>query len=158
MRCLFTIILIVFGCNISLKGQNIILGETTPDLRIKQWLMDMQPDNTDYTCILFYHSESPQCRKYISRVKKLTQEADRKISVIILTKEKHNEAGVTLTEHLDDLTTVAFDDGGRTFRAYGVKFIPFCVVCNSKRKAVWCGHAGALTETIIENITAKKER
>lgn len=120
--------------------------------------MDMQPDNTDYTCILFYHSQSPQCRKYVTRVKNLTKEAEGKMNVIILTKERHNEAGVTLTEHLNDLTTVAFDDGGRTFRAFGIKFIPFCVICNSKNKAVWCGHAGSLSKAIIEKITDKKEK
>ena len=37
--------------------QNIIIGEKLPsDVRPRRWLMDMQPEAADYTCILFYHS------------------------------------------------------------------------------------------------------
>ena len=142
----------------STKGQNVVIGEVAPDLKIKQWLMDLQPEEADYTCILFYHSESPQCRKNLEKVKTLCRTAEGKINMVILTKEKYSEAGVTLTEHLGHNTCVAFDDAGRSFRNFGVKFIPFCVICNKRKAVMWCGHAGALNQQIIERIINTKTK
>ena len=142
----------------STKGQNVVIGEVAPDLKIKQWLMDLQPEEADYTCILFYHSESPQCRKNLEKVKTLCRTAEGKINMVILTKEKYSEAGVTLTEHLGHNTCVAFDDAGRSFRNFGVKFIPFCVICNKRKAVMWCGHAGALNQQVIERIINTKTK
>ena len=140
------------------QSQNVIIGEIAPDLKIKQWLMDLQPEETDYTCILFYHSESPQCRKNLAAVKSLCKAAEENMNMIILTKEQYSEAGVTLTEHLGNNICVAFDDSGRSFRNFGVKFIPFCVICDKKRTVMWCGHAGTLNQRIIEKIINVKTK
>ena len=139
------------------QSQNVIIGEIAPDLKIKQWLMDLQPENADYTCVMFYHSESPQCRKYVSHIKNITKQAEERINVIIITKEKYSDAGVTLTEHLGGNVCVAFDDAGRSFRNFGIKFIPFCVIYNKKRIAQWCGHAGGFTQDILETIVTVKD-
>ena len=120
--------------------------------------MDLQPEEADYTCILFYHSESPQCRKNLVAVKSLCKAAEENMNMIILTKEQYSEAGVTLTEHLGNNTCVAFDDSGRSFRNFGVKFIPFCVICDKKRTVMWCGHAGTLNQRIIEKIINVKTK
>ena len=152
MRKFLSVLIAVIGAATLANAQSVITGEVAPDLKVKQWLMDLQPEEADYTCIVFYHSESPQCRKWLGRVKSLTQSVEAKINVIILTKEKYGDAGVTLTEHLGANTCVAFDDEGRSFRNYGVKFIPFCVICNKKRIALWCGHAGGLTQQALEKI------
>lgn len=153
MRKFLSVLITIIGTATIANAQNVITGEVAPDLKVKQWLMDLQPEEADYTCIVFYHSESPQCRKWLARVKNLAQSTEVKMNVIILTKEKYSEAGVTLTEHLGANTCVAFDDEGRSFRNYGVKFIPFCVICNKQRIALWCGHAGGLTQQTIDKIT-----
>jgi hypothetical protein len=51
---------------------------------------------------------------------------------------------------------VAFDDNGRTFRAFGVKFTPYCVITNHKRRAVWCGNDNLLDAQILQEITIQK--
>ncbi len=134
------------------NAENIVIGEKLPETRFRKWLMDLQPDAADYTCILFYHSESPLCRRCLQRIKGMVSKYGTKLNVIIVTKEDYATAGVTLTEYLGDRIAVAFDDGGRTFRYFGVKFIPFCVVSDRKRRAVWCGNGTTLTENVIENI------
>ena len=60
------------------------------------------------------------------------------LNLIIMTKEKYGDAGVALTEHLEDRIGVAFDDNGRTFRYFGVKFIPFCVIRDKKGQRGQC--------------------
>ena len=157
-RCLLIAFAMILSLGSTLQAQNIIIGDKAPDLRIKQWLMDMQPEAAAYTCVLFYHSESPLCRKHISSVKSIAKEVDGELNIVILTKEKYGKAGVTLTEHLDDHIGVAFDDEGRTFRSYGVRFIPFCVIYDAKRKVVWCGHAGSLNEKTIERVMNIKKQ
>ena len=142
----------------SAEAQNIILGEKVPDSRIRSWLMDLQPDAADYTCIIFYHSKSPRCQECLPKIKRIVNTYEGKLNLIILTKEDYSKAGVTLTEHLSDRVGVAFDDGGRTFIAYGVRFIPFCVIYDKKGYAVWCGHAKSFDEKAFDRILTYKRK
>ena len=158
MRRVLIALAFIFGSIVTAHSQNITTGKVVPDLKIKQWLMDLRPDDADYTCVMFYHSESPQCHKYVSHIKSITKQASERINVIIITKEKYADAGVTLTEHLGGNVCVAFDDAGRSFRNFGIKFIPFCVIYNKKRIAQWCGHAGGLTPEILEKIVTIKDK
>ncbi len=69
------------------------------------------------------------------------------MNAVIVTKEDYDAAGVTLTEHLRrPRIGVAFDEDCRTFRYFLVNYIPYCVVCDHKRRAVWCGNAANLDE------------
>ena len=59
---------------------------------------------------------------------------------------------------LGNNTCVAFDDAGRSFRNFGVKFIPFCVICNKRKAVMWCGHAGTLNQQVIDRIINSKTK
>lgn len=160
MKQLITIVATIAFALISAptEAQNIILGEKVPDSRIRSWLMDLQPDEADYTCILFHHSQSPRCQESLSRIKRVVNKNKGKLNLIIITKEDYSKAGVTLTKHLSDQVGVAFDDGGRTFYAYGVRFIPFCVIYDKKEDAVWCGHAKSFNENVFDRILTHKRK
>ena len=158
MKRLLAILATVVLWATSAEAQNIILGEKVPDSKIRSWLMDLQPDAADYTCILFHNSKSPQCKKHLPKIKQMVNDYGSKLNLIIVTKEDYSKAGVSLTEHLDDRIGVAFDDGGRTFIAYGVKFIPFCVIYDKKGYALWCGHAGSFTKEIFDRILTYKRK
>ena len=151
----FIITILLTWCSLDAIAQNIIIGERVPEMRIKQWLMDLQPESTDYTCLVFHHSESPLCRQCLDNIKQLSDRFGN-INVVIITKESYSKAGTTLTQHLDDRIGVAFDDNGRTFRAFGVKFIPYCIITNHKRRAVWCGNGNLLNAQILQEITIQK--
>ena len=96
MRRVLIALAFIFGSIVTAHSQSITTGKVVPDLKIKQWLMDLRPDDADYTCVMFYHSESPQCHKYVSHIKSITKQASERINVIIITKEKYADAGVTL--------------------------------------------------------------
>ncbi|MBR3886553.1 MAG: conjugal transfer protein TraF [Alistipes sp.] len=137
--------------------QNIIIGEKLPsDVRQRRWLMDMQPEAADYTCILFYHSESPLCQRALMAIKPLVEQYGEQLNLVVITKEEYDKAGVALTEHLDDRIGIAFDDGGKAFRQLGVTFIPFCVVCDKKRHALWCGNGAMFTAEVMDKILTTK--
>lgn len=135
-----------------LQAENIVIGEPVPKVHIRQWLMDFRPAPAEYTCIVFYHSDSPVCRRSLPVIKRMVQHFDGKLNAVIITKEDYDEAGVTLTEHLDDHIGVAFDDDCRTFRYFQVNYIPYCVICDRKHRAVWCGNAAAMDERVLEKI------
>ncbi|MBO5878860.1 MAG: hypothetical protein J6Q29_05250 [Alistipes sp.] len=133
--------------------QSVIVGDKLPSTIFqRRWLMDIQPDEADYTCILFYHSESGLCQRVLNKVKTIVEEYGSSLNLVIITKERYDKAGVTLTEHLDDRVGVAFDEGGRLFKQLGVSFIPFCVVCDKKRRTLWCGNGAMFTRDVMNNI------
>lgn len=137
--------------------QNIIIGDRLPsDVRPRRWLMDLQPEATDYTCILFYHSESPVCQQALKAIKPIIEQYGTSLNLVLITKEEYDKAGVALTEHLDDRVGIAFDDGGRIFRELGVTFIPFCVVCDRKHRTLWCGNGAMFTAEVMDNILTTK--
>lgn len=158
MKKFIILLTLIIGFATKADAENIVLGEKLPDMRISAWLMDLQPDDAPYTCILFHHSESPLCDKVIKRAKRLINKHKSEFRLIIVTKEEYAAAGVALTEHLADNTGVAFDERGRTFRAFGVKFIPFCIISDSKNRALWCGNGAALGEQVVEKILTTKTK
>ena len=149
-KILTTLLLILAAT--ALRAENIVIGEPVPKIHVRQWLMDFRPAPADYTCIVFYHSESPTCRRALPAIKRVIDHFDGRMNAVIVTKEDYDAAGVTLTEHLDDLIGVAFDEDCRTFRYFLVNYIPYCVVCDHKRRAVWCGNAANLDEKTLERL------
>ena len=134
------------------RAENIVIGEPVPKLHIRQWLMDFRPAPAEYTCIVFYHSESPASRSSLPTIKRVVEHFGGRMNAIIITKEEYDDAGVTLTEHLDDHIGVAFDDDNKTFRYFQVIHIPYCVIYDRKHRAVWCGNPAAMDENHLEKI------
>ena len=153
-RAIYFVAIALLWCA-ELSAQNTIVGEKIPDMSISKWLMDMQPTSTEYTCILFHHSESELCKKSLSRIEQMVMN-NQDMNLVIVTKEKYGDAGVALTEHLEDRVGVAFDENGRTFRYFGVKFIPFCVIHNKKSRVKWCGNPLSLSQTTLDKITSNR--
>ena len=156
MKKILTILFFVLTSLTTASAQNVIIGEKLPDLSLRKWLMDLPPERSEYTCYLFYHSESALCAKSLNAIKPLVKKANTQLNLIIVTKEEYKDAGVTLTEHLDDNIYVAFDLQGRAFRCIGVDFIPFCIICDSKRRAMWCGNAFTLSQSVLDKILTTK--
>ena len=156
MKQILMILFFVLTSPTTASAQNVIVGERLPELSLRKWLMDLPPERSEYTCYLFYHSESALCAKSLHAIKPLVKEVKTQLNLIIVTKEEYKDAGVTLTEHLDDNIYVAFDLQGRAFRSIGVDFIPFCVICDKKRRAMWCGNAMTLTQSVLDKILTTK--
>jgi hypothetical protein len=154
MRKFLTTIFFTLLLSFCATAENVVVGDKLPKLSIRQWLMDSQPSDAEYTCYLFYHSHSELCQQSIDKIKQYISERKLSLNVIIITKEAYNNAGVKLTRYLNDHTGVAFDDNGRTFRYFGVKYIPFCVVSHKKR-VIWCGNGNSLSNNILDNILTK---
>lgn len=145
-------ILILSALHFECRAQSVIVGDKLPELNLRRWLMDLQPDDAAYTCLMFHHSESELCREALDRAVALIGEYDSQFNIIILTKEYYDKAGVALTEYLDDHVGVVFDQGARAHRTLKVNFVPFCVICDKRRRVLWSGNSAMLTQEIMDKI------
>lgn len=152
MKRFFAILLYLLIVATTASAQDVIIGEKLPDLNLRKWLMDLEPEQTEYTCYLFIHSESELCKKSLAAIKPIIKNADSRLGLILITKEEYRDAGVALTSHLDDYISVAFDLHGRAFRNVEVSFIPFCIICDDKRRVMWCGNGATFTQSVLDNI------
>ena len=50
---------------------------------------------------------------------------------------------------------MALDDEGKTFDAYGVKFVPFSVLLDAKGRVLWFGNSSRLTSQDLDGLLAK---
>ena len=87
MKRLILTLVIMLSAVVAASAQNVVIGEKLPETRFRKWLMDLQPEAADYTCMIFYHSESPLCRQCLRRVKNMVSKYGTKLNVIIVTKE-----------------------------------------------------------------------
>ena len=158
MRRLYIILFAILCSTTAALAQNVIIGDKIPKIKSNAWLMDAEPDSAPYTCIIFYHSESDLCNTALRNLKQLCCEYKGQFNIIIVTKEDYSVAGVSLTSALDNYSGVLFDNEGRVFRDFGVKFVPFCVIYNSHREALWCGNATTLNINIFRNIVTEKDK
>ena len=99
-RYAIILLAILFSATTYVKAENIVIGDKLPEMRLQAWLMDMQPDQASYTCILFYHTESELCKRSLKQIKRLVKANAPHFNMIIITKEDYTSAGVALTEHL----------------------------------------------------------
>lgn len=156
-RFLLVVTMLVAMLSAECRAQSVVLGEKIPKLQLSRWLMDLQPEATDYTCLMFLHSESELCHSALRRVVPLVEQYGQRLNLVIITNESYDSAGVALTSLLDDRVGVAFDESGKTFRTLEVNFIPFCVVCDKRRRVVWCGHGATLTTNVMDKILTPQQ-
>ena len=77
-----------------------------------------------------------------------------KVSVVLLSREGADKI-VPLFEGTNYAFAVALDDEGKTFDAYGVKFVPFSVLLDAKGRVLWFGNSSRLTSQDLDGLLAK---
>ncbi len=135
------------------KAQKIAIAERTPALEVSSWLREYTPAQHDYSCIVFIHSASMPCIESLNKIQELTKDVTDRLQVTVITKERREDAvGIVLTRLVESGCGVAFDNQGATFRSFGIKYTPFCVISDRKRRAVWFGNPQQLTAEQIKEL------
>lgn len=131
-------------------GQRIALGEKVPELRIGTWIGGQQPAAAPLTYIEFYQSQTPASAKSLGKLKALTDKLGAKLRVVVVVREKEDEAARMLGSYVSPRIGVGVDQAGRTFAAFGVEYLPFGVLTDARNRALWMGNTLQLKEEIIE--------
>ncbi len=132
-------------------GQNVVLGERTPELRIRSWLDDRAPIQGRTTLLVFFHSASRPSVESLGHVQALGAKFGDRLNVVVLAREESAEVRRLVAPYAQGNLTVAFDDEGRSFAAYNVQYLPFGVLVTAKGRALWMGNPRQLTEAVIES-------
>lgn len=136
---------------VTAMGQNVALGERTPELRIKSWLDDRAATPGRTTLLIFFHSASRPSVESLAYIQQLGAKFGERLNVVVLSRENGDAVRAIVAPYAKGNLTVAFDDAGRSFEAYNVQYLPFGVLVTARGRALWMGNPRQLTEAIIES-------
>lgn len=141
-------------CLPALRAQNLVIGARVADLKVSEYVVGQQPDDNRPVLVEFFFSASEPSRKRISVLDDLARRQAGKVSVVLLSREGADKI-VPLFEGTNYAFAVALDDEGKTFDAYGVKFVPFSVLFDAKGRVLWFGNSSRLTSQDLDGLLAK---
>ncbi len=149
------LLIIIALCAIGYGGaQTIALGERTPRIKSAKWLNGNIPAENDFTYIEFIISASQPCRATVERVH--THLADKKsVNIVLISHESATEISEWVTKYISPSSGIIVDD--TTIRkGFGVKYAPFAVIIDRKRRALWFGNPQILSKEQIEQLITTK--
>lgn len=136
-------------------AQRIAYGERTPKIKLKKckWLDDAVPQDGDFLYIGFIYSRSDTCIELCERIKRQAEQMTQKPCVILVTCECEEEIEGHLREYLGPQTGIILDSSGRIFRDFGIRYVPFGVLTDAKRRALWFGNPLTADRNLFRNMS-----
>lgn len=137
----------------TLSAQKLIIGVKAPDLKIKEWITDQQPNSGKPTLIEFFFSRSePSCLR-LTVMDSFAKKYGDSLNVIVIACEP-KELVLKATEKY--IFAVGLDTDNKTFSAYGAEFVPFGVLLDDKNKVLWFGNSSKFGDKELQAALSKK--
>jgi hypothetical protein len=133
-------------------AQRVALDERIPKIKCSHWLDNKQPQKSNYTYIEFAHSRTVPCLRTFLKMQDDNAIFGENMRAIIITKESPEQISKTLRESVTDYVNVAFDTNGEIFKQFGVRYVPFGIIIDHKRRALWFGNPATLNEDFFSKI------
>lgn len=147
-RFLLSVLALLFVSPI--YGQKLVRGERAPELQVREWLCATPSLDGKAVYIEFFHSSNPTSVKRLAELDKLARSAGTKLTVVVITREQSNAVNNMLRAN-NPAYYAAVDDGGKTFSAYSVLYVPYSVITDRKGRIIWLGNPTSLSnDKIIE--------
>lgn len=155
MKRLAILILLLSTAFAAAEAQNIATRERAPKIkpRYHRWLDDAAPRQTEYTYIEFVHSTSEPCIESCRKIRRYIDGTDRPFRVIFITCEKPAHIDSRLHECAGEYVGTIVDEEGRIFDDFGVRYVPFGVLMDSKRRVLWFGNPITTDNDFFRKIT-----
>ncbi len=146
--------------SLAAAAQNICLGERIPEIQLSSMIgTPVDEISTDYVCLVFFHSESAPCIESVDALVGQIGRYANAVSVVLLTRELREQKEGALKAYAKGNVSVAFDRDGRTFDNFGIRYVPFCVIYDGKRrKAQWIGSMQQLDQARLKSIITQKPK
>jgi len=148
-KSLFTLVLALWAG--AAAAQEIQIGERTPEIRVASWYDQKPPAAAEITLTVFVLTEAKGFDESLRHLTELSRRTGDGLSIVILTRESPRSAGPLLAPYLTDRIAAGFDDQGRTFADYRIRFVPFSVLTDAKGRALWLGNPMKLTPDILRD-------
>lgn len=155
MKHLITIVAALLLFCTSAEAQRLRLGDRIPDIATSATLGTPIDDIThSYICMVFIHSESAPAVEAVERLRSELIGSDDDIAIVLLTGEPKTDSNALLNNFVSHNTTVAFDNNNHTFRSFGIDYVPFGVIFDTKKERIeWFGSLQHLDREVVDNIT-----
>ncbi|MCD7970805.1 MAG: redoxin domain-containing protein [Alistipes sp.] len=141
------LILAALMCTVTAVAQKLVIGEKAPDIRAAEWLWG-RPADGKARFIEFFHGGSSQCTDRLTDIASLAVKLGDRMDVILVSRETAENI-LKATGDKSGTYFAAVDDGGKTFEAYSVRFVPFGVLVDRKGRILWFGNPASLAEQEI---------
>lgn len=141
MRRFFAILTLMVATTVVAHAQSIRLGEPVPSLSLQSSIDEpLALYNRDYVCLIFAHSESEPCVDAIRDFAPTAEDISKQCAIVVITTESELDKD-SIVERLGvEDYILAFDSQGRTFKAFGIHYVPFAVVYRTKNSRIeWFG-------------------
>ena len=147
-RLLLSIATIIIAVS-AVQAQRLVIGEKAPDIKIVEWLDGKAAAGGKATLIDFFHSSNEQCVSNLAKLNSLHGAYGSRMNVIAVSREGMDKLQPFVSGKGYGFYA-GLDDAGKTFTAYGVRFVPFAALIDARGRLVWTGNVASLTNDIIE--------
>lgn len=148
-RILFVLFLLSWP--LAAAAQNVALGEKVPELKVASWLDGRAPAHGRATLLVFFHSASRPSAESLAHLQALGREFGGRMNIAVVSRERAESVEAVVRPYVGGNLSVGFDEGGRSFAAYDVQYLPFGVLVSAKGRALWMGNPRQLTRKTIES-------
>lgn len=133
-----------------LRAQHAVLGERVPEIRSDKWLGNIEPAAAPRTVIAFFTTANPASLKALTHLGDLLSRQPERMRVILVTRDDEASVAEAVNPYLSSRMTVAFDADHKIFKNFGVQYVPFCLLVDTRsHRLLWQGNPQQLTETIL---------
>ncbi|MBQ5738383.1 MAG: hypothetical protein IIV55_04980 [Alistipes sp.] len=134
------ILTLALSCGLC-QAQSLKFGDELPRLDVNS-SVNLRKIDKQYTCLVFMHSKSDLSLEAISEFRSASRDFVDSMAIVFITPEDSLDRRI-----LEDADIVAFDNNGRTFANFGVRFVPFAVVYKTRGRVVmWFGPLAQLDQ------------
>lgn len=152
----FSIIVAVLICAFTSTAQNVATGERAPRIKGERLLGRRLPKGEKFAYIGFVHSASVPCRESAAKVVEATREIAN-IPCIFFTKEGAGAAAEWLLDMADERVAIQ-TSASNAYKRYEIRYAPFGVIIDHKRRVLWFGNPTMLDKQKIEHIINNRKK
>ena len=131
------------------QAQRLVIGEKAPELRIAEWVDGKAAAAGKARLIDFFHSSNAQSIGNLEKLNTLAGTYGEKLNIIVVSQEGM-EKFQPFVSGKDYAFYAGLDEGGKTFSAYGVRFVPFAALVDARGRLVWTGNIANLTDDTLQ--------
>lgn len=150
------IAMLTLATGFSARAQRVALDERVPKIKIHSWLDNAVPRKSQYTYIEFVHSTTLPCIESFLKIRERAERFGPNLGVMFITAEKPENINSLLRECSGEYIGTALDTNGDIFAAFGVTYVPFGVVVDSRGKALWFGNPLTIEDDFFDKLTSGK--
>ena len=129
-------------------SQKLVIGSKTPVFKDVEW-KTAAPGGGKAVLVEFYQSSNHTSESLYSKLADIHSKYSNNVDIVVLTRE-NNAMIDRLIDSDGQKYSFAYDPDGKTYEAFGVKFVPFTMLIDSKGSMLWQGNLSNITGQVLQ--------